>query len=301
MQVRRFVMLGSIVAGIALVSAGVWGCKDKDTNPVSATLSELALADAAEVVADAAGADNGGAIDQIQDALDLTIGGGIRMGEYDGGLLAKAVAFGDSGVYDQNTGWWTVTISRSRSSMSGTFSASFERVYQYQFLNKNGQALPWRVFQGDTAVTMHFKVLSGSGTHITPRISHRLVSLTSDFTIIDLNRDTVTVNGTSSRHGIDTLTTRNAVRTSDHTLDMTFSEIKSLKPTPMRRMRPDQDISGTITGRYQASITFLRGELYQEKTVDRTFTIDLASDSSHISIGGKRFRFYPGWGQLGNP
>jgi hypothetical protein len=76
------------------------------------------------------------------------------------------------------------------------------------------------------------------------------------------------------------------VRTLDHTLNLTFTDVKG-----PRGLRGDvhRNLSGTISGTYDATVTFQRGDSYSEKTVNRTFTIELGNGDATLRIRGVRF------------
>jgi len=270
----------------------VSGCKDNITSPAE-TLT--VLDDAAESVASAVGEENGGTSDQIADIVDLASGFGIRTGFLGVPIVGVRA---DTGIYDPLTGWWTVTINRSRSSDDGRFSASFTRIYKYQFLNASGISQRWYITNGDTARTVKMQTLEGSGSHRTPRLSHTLVSVTSDMTLTNAHRDTITINGTTSRQAVDTLSSLNATRIAETVISIQLTDVRSIKARPLQRVRMGEGISGTISGRFQGEFTFIRGDLYNERSVDRTFTITLGGDDPSINMGSRRFGFIPGWGQI---
>jgi hypothetical protein len=133
---------------------------------------------------------------------------------------------------------------------------------------------------------MIFRILYGRGYHRTPFRVHRLDSLAGDWVVTNLNTPVVTVNGTYYRSGTDTLRTRNAERTHDNALSATFINVTR----PRRGLAGTTDaISGTITGTYTATITFTNGDLYKERTVNKSFTIDLSGADAEINIEGRRF------------
>ena len=89
------------------------GCQ-KNNNPLESKLETTIVDDAAASIAGAIGIDNGGALDQVADVLDISTSEGI-ISDYD--LLR--FRFGGKGVtsadktYDPVTGWWTVTLTRT--------------------------------------------------------------------------------------------------------------------------------------------------------------------------------------------
>jgi hypothetical protein len=167
------------------------------------------------------------------------------------------------------------------------YAAYVYRVYQYQFLNAGGTAQRRFVVSGDTARTINFKILRGIGYHRTPRRVHRLDSLGGNWVVTNAHLSTVTITGSAGtyyRRGIDTLTTSAATRTHDNTLRIT-----SLSVTRTRGLSPT--VSGTISGTYEATITFLRGDVYRERSVSREFTVTYTGDETRVGVGGRNFRF----------
>ena len=273
------------MAAIAMAVFVLAGC-DKNDPASSNENATVATEDAAESIASAVGSDNGGAMDQLADIAELASIAGIQG---DGGAaLGKGEQTADIDTsYDPGTGTWTVVISRERGNPDGPYYAAFSRTYTYQFLNKDGQPQKyWLVRNGgqvDTAYTIKFNIVEGTGTHLTPRLSQQLTDLSGAFTATGTNTPLITINGTYSRSAVDTITTRNSVRTLDHTLSLNFIDIKI--PRGPRATYATQ-ITGTITGNYTATATFQRGDLYREKNIDRDFTITLSGGNARIRMNG---------------
>lgn len=267
------------------LAALVWTGCEKSTDPVDeAALDE----DVATAVAGAVGEDGGGAADQINDAGSLATPSGLpssaRLGDV-GYAVDGAGAIDTS--YDAATGWWTAKVTRNRMSGGGVYVSFVYREYQYQFLNASGVAQRRYIVAGDTARTINFKILRGLGYHRTPRRVHRLDSLSGTWVVTNAHRPTITITGSTDtyfRHGIDTLETRAATRTHDNTLRIT-----NLQVTRTRGIAPS--VSGTISGTYAATITFLRGEVYRERSVTRDFTVTYTGDEASVGVGRRNFRF----------
>jgi hypothetical protein len=270
------------------------GCK-KDNDLLSSSSSSLLYDDAAESISTAMGDESGGAVESFADVLSVAGGGSFST------TLAKSsgdeMITAGTPVYDSLSGWWTVTIDRSKSGMQ--MSGFVKRIYQYQF-SKNGIIQKLRVTSTDTATTVKFKIIDGSGYFSNLRMKHYLTKVHGGWTVTDLNKDTVTLNSDTVyvRTGVDTIITRNMVRTFDHTLRIT-------KMTDVRgpRFRLNRDnftiwrnnfskaISGTVEGTFYASITFSNGDLYKERTIDKTFTITLGGGEGSIGFGGDGRKF----------
>lgn len=271
----------------------VVGC-DQTSDPDGSD-GEALDEDVAVAVAGALSEEAGGVADQMEDLAFIASSAGLQFAAPADGGLAKLGSTGSADtVYDELTGWWTATISRSRSSFMGLFESDFQRVYQYQFLNSTGQPQRAYITQtatgADTAYVIKFKVVSGSGYHRSPIRVHYLESLTADWVITNANTPVLVINGTSSRSGRDTLTTREAVRTHVNTMNTTLTDVTK----PRYRLGATRDdIQGTISGTYEAMITFSRGDLYRERNIQRSFTIELSGEEGHVGIGDRRFRI--GW------
>lgn len=278
-----------VIAGIAVI-----GCQ-KDDNPIASSDSSILYEDAAESISAALGDESGGAVDGYADVMTVA-GGGSFSATFAKTGGTETVTAGIP-TYDSTTGWWTVTIDRSRSNL--LTSASIQRLYQYQF-QKNGVVQKFRISGTDTATTMKFKVVSGSGHFVGPRVKHYLTMVKGGWTVADLNKDTVTLNSDTIyvRSGIDTIVTRNMTRTFNHTLNIT-------KMTDVRgpRFRLNRDnftswrnnfykaVSGTVEGTFKATITFQRGDSYAERSIDKTFVVTLGGGDGNITIGGDGRKF----------
>lgn len=282
MKSKRFAhMLLPALAALALAA-----CQNDD--PMSSNDSLNATEDAAESIASAVGADNGGATDQLSDVIELAGTSGLQkpsevlLGKYS---EPNAIASIDTS-YDPVTGTWTLKLERERGNPNGIPYAEISRTYTYQFLNKNGQPQKYWKTGADTAYTIKFNIVEGTGTHRTRRLSQELTGLSGNFTATGVNTRLVTINGTYSRSAVDTITTRNAMRTLDHTLNLTFTNVQGPRGS---RLDLSRKISGTVSGTYTAKVTFQRGESYGESTINRSFTINLGGGNANLNVSGKSF------------
>lgn len=261
------------------------GCDKNTTEPED---SSILYEDAAESISAAMGDESGGAMESVADIY--SVAGGVPLGS---GLAKSSgeesvMTVAGPPVYNDSTGWWSVTIDRSR---SGVYvNASVQRVYQYQF-QKNGVVQQNRITGTDTANTLKFKIVSGSGFFRNPRVHHNLTMLKGGWTATKIDKDTVVLNSDTTfvRSGVDSIITRNMIRTFTHTTTMEFSDVKALryKPSMMNwRNNFSQAVSGTINGTYNATITFQRGSAYKERTVSKTFIINLGAGAGSLTING---------------
>jgi hypothetical protein len=256
---------------------------EKD-NPVSSQDEMSATEDAAESIASGLGADDGGAMDQLSDVIELASASGIQA--QSSSVLAKSAGASIDTSYDAATGTWTLKLQRARGNPNGVPYAEISRTYTYQFLNKNGQSQKYWKVGADTAYTIKFNIVEGTGTHRTRRLSQKLTGLSGEFTATGVNTRTVTINGTYQRSAVDTVTTRNAVRTLDHALTLTFTNVQGPAGS---RLNLARKFTGTVSGNYSAFVTFQRGGTYSEKTINRDFTIELGNGQANIRIRGVKF------------
>lgn len=266
------------------------GCSEKGTDPafLTATVDE----DVAESVASSTGSDNGGLTDQMADAVALANGSTPAAPRYNGEQMLAASA----PTYDASTGLWTQSFTRERGLQAGLYYAFISRTYTWRFLNANGLAQQFYITGADTATTIQFNIVDGDGQHKTPRVSQLLTSLAGSWVVTNANKDTVTLNGTYSRSALDTIKTRRAIRTYDHALSKTISNVlidRSGAELLERR------ISGVVVGSYAADITFQSSSVYNERSVNRTYTVTYNGDgTATVVINGKNFTIIIDAGEL---
>jgi len=304
-KMKMTVAVASIAIGFA-----VTGCKNEDsigtTGPnVSANQSTAAdvsaSQDAAESLAGAVGSNTGGATDQLADvsnlAYEANVGTAVSPeGTPSGVLGGTTIVSGEkTRVFNAADTSWTLTIQRTRT--DGFRTASWTRGYKYWY-SRNGVRQEYFRTGGLGADKMQFDILSDScsGVFQTTHLSDKLISLAGGWsgTInygTGADSTVMTINSTTaySRHGIDTITTRNAVRTSDNTLALTFVNVVVKRGIGRLALGYNygRPISGTINGTFNANITFTSGQLYTDKTISRTFTITFGgTDNASIAITG---------------
>lgn len=239
--------------------------------------------DAAESLASAVGEDNGGVIDQVGDLLESAENDGFSSLSKSGGLDGIE---SKEAVYDSINGVWTITLFRERGNPDGVFYAQYERVYNVQFLNAAGNPQKRYITNGDTAYTVNFDIISGTGYHRTRRLTHELKDLGGSLVATNANLPNVTINGTYARAATDTVTTRNAERTLDYQLDIVLTDV--VGPRGKRRDL-SKKVSGEINGIYEAVATFTRGDAYVEKNISRTIHIVFGDGNADIRVNGQRY------------
>jgi len=262
----------------------ITGCK-KENSVQTSTPEDLATSDAASSISGAVSVNNGGLLDQMRDFLNTPTSVGL--------LFKTSVLFPTDtlasikSTYDPTTGWWTDSVSRSKSGM--LWSSRYSRVYKHQFVNKNGVFQQKYITGSDTAYTIHHEIVSGSGSMNNPWMSHTLKSLSAKWTGTGTNTDFITINSTEpyTRMATDTITNKNSMRTLDATLTVNFVNVVGPKGSGLNWYKK---VSGNITGHYHALVTFQKGETYGEKTIDRDFSLTMG-DTLKLHVGGKTF--YP--------
>ena len=268
------------------------GCRNNSSIVSSSnspqTADTSATQDALYSIAANVAIDNGGVLEEMSDVLQTASITGID--DVDDNMMN----FGNSHTsvtkqYDSTTGWWTITVTRNRGNINGLYYAIYSRIYQDQFLNKNGQfQKSFIVPDGssfDTAYTFNHKIVSGTGILKTPKVSHQLTGLSGEWTVTGTNTATVTLNTTAPyiRSVSDTVTRNGIVRTLNATLTLNFINIMGPRGSGLNWHRK---ASGTITGTYHAVETIQKGTTYTEKTIDRIIDITLGGQQIPVRIKG---------------
>jgi hypothetical protein len=283
---RRMLIVSVTIALFSLLL----GCNN---DPAGLGTNGSAVNDAAVSVANALSRANGGAFDQAGDIALITSSAGAQ--NEAGAILGKyaldSVVTNVNKTYDSISGWWTLTLYRYRSRYNRV--SEFSREYQYQFLNKSSAVQKYWLTGSDTAYSIHFRIVSGTGYSIRPHLRHHLNSLTGEWLVTGTNTNTITINtvnnGPYMRAGSDTITTDEATRTLNYTLSLTFTDVTFLRGS---RFDDDEEehsnVSGTITGTYDATITFTKGSLYRERTIHETISITLGGENEEDGVAEMR-------------
>jgi hypothetical protein len=270
------------------------GCRNNDNSMVNSpnalqTTDAGITQDALYSVAANVAIDNGGVLEEMSDVLQTASITGIADEN-----INNMMNFGNShtGVtkqYDSTTGWWTITVTRHRGNVLGLYYADYSRVYQDQFLNKNGQFQKFFIVADgssfDTAYSFNHKIVSGTGILKTPKVSHQLTGLSGVWTVTGTNTHDVTLNSTSPyiRSVSDTVTRNGVVRTLNGTLTLNFINIVGPRGSGLNWYRK---ASGTITGTYHAVESYLKGTTYTDTTIDRIINITLGGQQIPVRIKG---------------
>ena len=266
---------------IMLLTIVMSGCRDNTITDSGTNITSTD--DAAESIAASLASPNGGVMDQVGDVLDVPSIAGI------GKTNASSISPSDvTKQYDDATGWWTVTVARQKTMMHHT--AEIHRVYQYQFLNKDNHFQKFWLTGIDTAHSIHFKIINGTGNFTSPHHLHRLNSVSADWLATNTNTPIVTLNtvndGAYTCSGSDTLSKNGRVRTLNYTLSMVFHDVTGPRG---HRLDLEDKTGGTITGTYIATVTFTSGTGYSERNINQSFTLTLGGGNADLHIGGRHF------------
>ena len=275
----KYLFSAMIISGLFIA-----GC-DKSTDPVAD--NSILYEDAAEAISAAVGDESGGVTENFADVMIAGGSGSFvsAMPVTDGADLVTA----GIPLYDSLTGFWSVSVNRSFETILA--QRSITREYRYQF-QKNGTMQKNFVTGTDTATTLKFKIVSGTGYFRGPRVMHKLIRMSGAWTSNNINKDTVTItlDSTYVRSGVDTITTRSMVRTHTGTMTLTDVNVKAPRFRPLLyttwRGNFHRAISGTISGNYTALITFQRGDAYKERSINRDFTITVGEGAGSLTING---------------
>lgn len=273
----RKILTPFFVGIIILGTASVGGC-NKDNNPVNSDETIVTTDDAADAVSDALASNNGGAMDQVEDVFEIA-GGTGKFGGTPGLGKGTIDSVDVRRLFDSVTTSWTLHIYKERS--GPFFYGNWTRDYWHQF-RANGTPQISRVVGTTVADTILHKITGGTGYFWTPRLSHKLDSLRGDWVASNTNTDTVTINGTYKRWGVDTIkVTARKGRYLVHSLSLIFKDVRG----PRGSRRSDKT-SGTIEGTYKATVTVTGRASFE---ITKTFIITLGSGKAVFSIDGTKY------------
>jgi hypothetical protein len=282
---------------VAVILFAISGCRKNTVAPEISATTVSSNQDAAQSIANAVGEDNGGLSDQMGDIADATGSAGVstRVGsEWIGSGLGKAAGGAEDSVtkvFDASDTSWTVYITRNRGGLLGR-EAAFVRTYYLKFIDPSGTAIPRYTTStpADTASTILFKVLSGSGHVITRFVSTHLLSIAGDFVVTNANSSTLTFNGTLTRTGTDTINTFNGQRVLNYTLVANLQNVTGPRtPRYLTSTRMVRVTGGTVSGTYTATVSVLKGSSYAERSFAKTFTVTFGGGTGLIEVGGSQY------------
>jgi hypothetical protein len=272
-----------VLGTLTMAAVFVAGCKKNDSTPNTPSVTASAdVSDAADAVSDALASNNGGAMDQVNDVFEIA--GGVAVS---GGVLGKT--YGDTtingAVYDSSSMSWTKVIVRGDSLLYPAYYGYWTRIYWLQF-RSDGHAQEFRKTNNVVADTILHQLLGGTGYFWTPRLVHHLLSIYSNWTVSNTNTDTVTINGSYTWSGIDSIKSTAVARKGrvlNRKIILLFENVKGPKGPRVAR---SAGTSGTIVITYTATVT-APGKL--PYTVTEQFTVVLGGGSATFSIEGTKF------------
>jgi hypothetical protein len=258
------------------------GCKENSTEPKQN--NETIYGDAAITIAGALGEQEGGAIDQIGDISEIATPNSDLSASIIRSLPKSNGTETFTKQYDPIYQKWRGTLNRERLGLN--YYVSISRIYEWQFL-KGDVPQQYYIVGSDTATTISFKILRGSAYAVTPFWRHIVDSLSGNWTITNANDSIITINGTAYRTAIDTLrTVTGNTRTLDNELILNYTDITARRGN---RAVIASTASGTISGTYNATVTFQGESLYAERNISRDFVITFSNGIATITVGGRIF------------
>ncbi|MEM8598993.1 MAG: hypothetical protein AAGF99_03650 [Bacteroidota bacterium] len=277
----RYPRLFGLLALLAFV-----GC-DAATDDLTGSVDAAEItANAATSIANAIALDSGGALDDAA-SFATAFSAGLA-----GADAPTANASSENGCtygleFDADAVRYDRALACSWESQNGLYAASYSRAQTVQFLRDGTPAL-----LPSNADAATYDLVDGTGTRARPRFTHTLTDIDGSLTVTGLNTDLVTVNGAQTRAALDVWTTDAGTRSLDHRIEFTLTDVTG--PSAARDDWRDA-VSGTISGRYQATFTALDGET---TAVDRTFTVTFENGTVVILIDDERFEADPMSGEL---
>ena len=252
------------------------GCDSTSSN--EDVLDEDTSTDVATTVALSVSEEDGGVADQLEDVVAIT--SELSLSKQSG---THSSILGSTPEYDEVTGTWTVDISRERTSPNGERSISFQRSYEYQFLDANGQPQEFFVTDSTAAKTVIFRILEGSGEYSSPQVVSSLNTLSADWTVSNADEDVFSISGTYQRSASSIIERTLITRTLEHELVINQLELNIPRGGALR------DFTGTLSGSYEA----VRNTSVEnsERNVEVSVSVDIIIDENQVIIDIDRDRF----------
>jgi hypothetical protein len=275
----------TVFAATILIATALFnGCNKSADNLVTTNDQNLSSAvvtdNVADAVSDALASNNGGVLDQVNDVFELAAGVGIGAGTGLGKTTGDSTLVNRS--YDSTAMAWTVSVYKQKSTPPFSYGI-WTRNYWHQF-SANGQAQKFRITGNVVADNIKHKLTSGTGYFFTPRLIHHLRAISSDWTAAETNTDTMTINGTYTRSGVDTVVaTLRKGTVLEHSLSLTLLNVKGPRGSRLNR---SEKTSGTIQGTYTATISAPGKEPI---TITKTISITLGGGTATFSVDRTRF------------
>ncbi len=254
-------------------------CSEKDSNEL------LPERDAGESLAGTLAINTGGLMDQISDLCEFLVDDTTKFAQSLSGKY-PARYFTMHKTYDTDLKLWTITIEKSRGSMTDLPYAEIARTFTLQYKNQANEPQKWYVTQGDTARIVKFKIQHGNCHYYTRRIAHQLDSLSCDWTVFSANQPNVVINGTYYKAGVDTISGWNRIRNSHHVMNMYLNGLVAPRGFHSNLYA---SVSGSVTGTYHGQVQFTYGNGYGETNVNRDIELLIGGGTAAVSVGNKEY------------
>ncbi len=273
-SVNKLMLFLAIIGIIIMLTTGCQ--KETITSP---TLSEEEYSEEVAVSIAALCSENtGGIIDQSGELLLLADSNNEHAFSKNMGTESPDTK---TATYDSISKIWTVVVIKNRNNNDGSQTAHFTRTYTHQFLNKDGEPQKRWITEGDTAHSIIFNILNGSGEVHKPKMSHYLNSISGSWTATNTHTDEVTLDGSYQRAALDSIFHNNGTRVSDHQVQMTLIDV--IGPRGSRRDL-SQKVSGTLKGTYTATITVTKSKGVMIREVEHDITVVIEDGQLDIQI-----------------
>jgi hypothetical protein len=288
-KIRQGMVTCSLIF-ISVLFLALTACAKDETNEVLTPDR-----DAAESIAGALAVGTAGVVDQVADLCGFL----TENRQVDKYLQKKFPSrfYTMFKSYDNDLQEWTISIDKSRGDSLYYPYYNVHRTYTLQYLNSDNEPQKYYVTDSDTAYSAIFKLTAASGIFLTRRISHQLDSLNCNWTVTNANLNDVTINGDYYRAAVDTISGWSRLRTSQNLLQLDLADVVAPRGSDPYLY---QAVSGSISGSFDAFITFISGSAYSETTLHRDLDITLDDGTGHIYIGDNHFRADLSLGELTN-
>lgn len=261
----------------------------KDENSIVLSQDPYNTSNDAEAIASGISSETSGTIDQLSYLSDLASENGISNLTKTTFSLAKSSG-GDGTtvdtVYDEINSKWIITISRERTISEKYFTSNYQHQYTVQYL-RNGIPQKYFILNSDTANTIKFSIVSGSGTAQSSRLNQNLINTGGSWVATINDNNSMVVAGNYSRSANASFTSVNAVRGYNYSLSLNFSGLS----VPINKgselwLYLAGSMSGQFSGDYSATVA---GSQYQ-KSINKSFAIAFSKKLVYnITIEGEQF------------
>lgn len=279
MNAKRYLTISCLIFSLFLFIVFT-ACADKDSDEILTPDR-----DAGETIAGAMALSTGGVVDQLADLCEFLVDDTTKVAE----VIMRNYNTRDYQMhktYNAALGQWNITVERTRGIIGVIPFAHTYRNYILKYLDADGNPQKYYVTATDTARTVNFRIMLGTGEFMTRRISHKLDSLSASLIVTNAHQEMVTINGDYYKAAMDTIRGWNRIRKSNHQLQLNFADV--VAPRGPHALFY-QAVSGHVTGTFDAVVTFISGNAYNETTIHRDIDIVFGNGRGDITVGTKHF------------